>query len=289
MAIIDGKGIAEAVLADLKAKVAALGVQRSVVFVRVGEDPASVSYVNKKQKTAEALGIQSTLLLPPESISEAELLAEVDRLNADPSVHGILVQSPLPKGIDETRVFNRVDPNKDVDGFNVVNVGRLAQDDPDAFISCTPAGIYEMLRREGVDTRGKHIVVVGRSQIVGKPAAFLGLRKGAGGDATVSVCHSRTPDLGAITRQADILIAAVGRPEMIKGDMVKPGAVVIDVGINRVEDPSRKRGYRLVGDVDFAAAREVASKITPVPGGVGPMTVAMLMANTIKACELASA
>jgi methylenetetrahydrofolate dehydrogenase (NADP+)/methenyltetrahydrofolate cyclohydrolase len=288
MPLIDGNAIARAVLDDLKEEVATLPVQPSVVFIRVGEDPASVSYVRKKEKTAQALGIKSQLILPAETITQEELLAEVDRLNEDPSVHGILVQSPLPPGIDETTVFNRVAPDKDVDGFNVINVGRVAQDDPSAFLSCTPAGIYEILRREGVDTSGQHIVVVGRSQIVGKPAALLGLRKGPGGNATVTVCHSRTTDLGTITRQADILIAAVGIPRIVTGNMIKAGAVVIDVGINRVDDPSAKRGYRLVGDVEFESAEPVASRITPVPGGVGPMTVAMLMKNTVKAARRAS-
>ena len=202
---------------------------------------------------------------------------------------GILVQSPLPKGLDESAVFRRIAPEKDVDGFNPLNLGKLAQEDPTGFSACTPAGIMELLARSSVDLAGKHVVVLGRSLIVGKPAALLAVQKKAGANATVTICHSRTTDLPSITRQADVLIAAIGRAEFVKSDMVKPGVVVIDVGINRVADPSKKTGYRLVGDVDFAGVAPLASKITPVPGGVGPMTVAMLMRNTVKAYRLREA
>lgn len=286
MNLIEGKPLAVAVLEEVKAAVADLsGPKPGVTFIRVGEDPASVSYVGTKEKRAQELGIRSDLKVFPETISEAELFAEIDALNTDSSVHGILVQAPLPPHLDERAVFNRVAPEKDVDGFNSANLGRLVQDDPTAFVACTPAGIAEMIKRSGIETRGKHVVVIGRSLIVGKPAALLFLRKGPFADATVTVCHSRTRDLPAITRQADILIAAIGRPRFVTADMVKEGAVVIDVGINRVEDPTAKRGYRVVGDVDFDAVAPKTSAITPVPGGVGLMTVAMLMANTLKAYQ----
>jgi len=285
MELIDGNQISREILNELKAEVAALGQQPTVVFVRVGEDPASVFYVNKKQKVAAELGIESRLQVFPESITREALLGSIDSLNADPAVHGILVQSPLPGHISEEEVFNRLDPDKDVDGFNAVNVGRLCQEDERAFVSCTPAGIIELLARSGVETSGKHAVVVGRSLIVGKPTALLLMQKAQTGNATVTVAHSRTTNLAAICQQADILIAAIGRPGIITADMVKAGAVVIDVGINRVDDPTRKKGYRIVGDVDFEAVASKCSRITPVPGGVGPMTVAMLMRNTVRACQ----
>ena len=287
MELIDGNRIAGEIIAELKAEVAALpGRKPCIALVRVGEDPASVSYVRKKEKTAAEIGIEGRILLPPISISQAELEALVDSLNADPAVDAILVQSPLPKGLDESAVFRRIAPAKDVDGFNPLNLGKLAQEDETGFSACTPAGIMELLARSGVDLGGKHVVVLGRSLIVGKPAALLALQKKAGANATVTICHSRTSDLPSITRQADVLIAAIGRPEFVKAGMVKPGVVVIDVGINRVADPTKKTGYRLVGDVDFAGVSRLASKITPVPGGVGPMTVAMLMKNTVKAFRL---
>jgi len=218
-----------------------------------------------------------------EDTSEDELLGVVSGLNADPEIHGILVQLPLPDQIDETNVLSAIDPAKDVDGFHPVNVGRLASGDPNALAPCTPAGVVEMLLRSGNDPAGKHVVVVGRSSIVGRPMAALLLRKGPGGNATVTVAHSGTPDLGAVTREADILIVAIGQPDLIRGDMVKPGAVVIDVGVNRVDDDTRDRGYRLTGDVAFDEVKEVASAISPVPGGVGPMTIAMLLSNTLDA------
>ena len=284
MKLIDGNAIAESIIEELTAEVSALSGKKPVIaVVRVGEDPASVSYVRKKQKTAARIGMGSRLHVLPEDISKEALFAQIDALNDDPEVSGILVQAPLPKHIDETETFNRVRPCKDVDGFNTLNIGKLCQEDASGFVACTPAGIVELIQRSGIETEGKHVVVLGRSQIVGKPAALLMIRKGAPGNATVTVCHSRTKDLASITRQADVLIAAIGRPHFVTGDMVKDGVAVIDVGINRIEDATRKSGYRLVGDVDFEAVAAKASHITPVPGGVGPMTVAMLMYNTVRA------
>jgi len=284
MELIDGNRIAADVIAALTAEVAALpGRKPCLALVRVGDDPASVSYVRKKEQTAAAIGIEGRVILPPADIAPADLFALIDRLNADPGVDGILVQSPLPDHLDELAVFRRVAPAKDVDGLGTMNLGKVAQDDPTGFVSCTPAGILELLDRSGVPLAGRHVVVLGRSLLVGKPVALLALQKRAGANATVTVCHSQTRDLPAITRQADVLIAAIGRPEFVTAAMVKPGAVVIDVGINRVPDPSRKSGYRLVGDVQFASVSAVAGKLTPVPGGVGPMTVAMLMRNTLRA------
>jgi methylenetetrahydrofolate dehydrogenase (NADP+)/methenyltetrahydrofolate cyclohydrolase len=284
MDLIDGNQIAAAIIAELKAEVASFSGRRPcIALVRVGEDPASVSYVKKKEKTAADVGLTSRIILPPVTISQAELFALLDELNADDTVDGILVQSPLPKHIDEVAVFRRVSPDKDVDGFNTLNLGKVAQEDGTGFVACTPAGIMELLARSGVDMKGKHVVVLGRSLIVGKPVALLALQKKAGANATVTVCHSATTNLPAITRQADVLIAAIGRAGFVTADMVKPGVVVIDVGINRVPDPTKKSGYRLTGDVDFDAVSPLCSKITPVPGGVGPMTVAMLLQNTVKA------
>jgi methylenetetrahydrofolate dehydrogenase (NADP+)/methenyltetrahydrofolate cyclohydrolase len=284
MEVIDGNRIAAEIIAELKAEVSATkGRKPCIALVRVGDDPASVSYVKKKGQTAAEIGIESRNLLPPPAISQAALETLIDNLNEDPGVDGILVQSPLPAHLDERAVFRRIAPGKDVDGFNPVNMGKLAQEDDTGFTACTPSGIMELLARSSVDLEGKHVVVLGRSLIVGKPAALLALQKKAGANATVTVCHSRTANLAAITRQADVIIAAIGRPEFVTADMVKPGVVVIDVGVNRVADPSRKAGYRLVGDVHFASVSALASKITPVPGGVGPMTVAMLMKNTVKA------
>jgi methylenetetrahydrofolate dehydrogenase (NADP+)/methenyltetrahydrofolate cyclohydrolase len=224
----------------------------------------------------------SRLELFPESITQTELLAKIDALNRDPAIDGILVQSPLPKHMDETAVFNHISVDKDVDGFNTLNIGKLVQEDPGGFVACTPAGIVELIRHSQTETDGRHVVVVGRSLIVGKPVGLLLLQKGLPGNATVTFCHSRTRDLPAIARTADILIAAIGRPRFITADMVKEGVTVIDVGINRVPDASKKSGYRIVGDVDFDAVAPRAARITPVPGGVGPMTVAMLMRNTLK-------
>ncbi|MDB6095638.1 MAG: Methenyltetrahydrofolate cyclohydrolase [Verrucomicrobia bacterium] len=289
MELIDGNKIAADVVADLKAEVATFpGRKPCLALVRVGEDPASVSYVRKKEKTAEEIGITGKMILPPADISQSALEAIIDALNADDGVDGILVQSPMPKQIDELKIFRRLSPDKDVDGLGTLNLGKVAQDDDTGFVSCTPAGIMELLSRSGVDLKGKHVVVLGRSLLVGKPVALLALQKRAGANGTVTVCHSGTTNLPSITRQADVLIAAIGRPDFVTADMVKPGAVVIDVGINRVPDPTRKTGYRLTGDVHFPTVSAIAAKITPVPGGVGPMTVAMLMKNTVKAFKLRS-
>jgi methylenetetrahydrofolate dehydrogenase (NADP+)/methenyltetrahydrofolate cyclohydrolase len=240
-------------------------------------------YVRNKAKASVEAGMKGATLRMPASTPEAELLAVVDNLNADPSVHGILVQMPLPKQIDSHKVITRIKPSKDVDGFHPVNVGKVLNGEKDGFAPCTPAGVQVMLKEAGVDTAGKHVVIVGRSNIVGKPMASLLIQAGA--DATVTICHSKTPDLQWHTKRADIVVAAVGRPGTVTGEMVKPGAVVIDVGINRIPDPTTKSGWRLVGDVDFASVSAVASKITPVPGGVGPMTIAMLLHNTVRAAE----
>ena len=284
MELIDGNRIAAEIVSELRAEVAALpGRPPCLVLVRVGDDPASVSYVKNKEKTAATIGIAGRVLLPPATVSPDELFALIDQLNGDPAVDGILVQSPLPPHLDELAVFRRIAPAKDVDGLGTVNLGKIAQDDATGFVSCTPAGIMELLARSGVRLAGQHVVVIGRSLLVGKPVALLALQKKAGANATVTVCHSQTVGLPALARQADVLIAAIGRAEFVTADMVKPGATVIDVGINRVADPTRKAGYRLVGDVHFASVAPLAGKITPVPGGVGPMTVAMLMKNTLKA------
>lgn len=284
MKLIDGNAIAKSIVEELTQEVSQLQGKKPVVaFIRVGEDPASVSYVRKKEKTAASIGIESRLHLLPESVTKEELFAQIDALNDDPDVNGILIQAPLPAHIDETETFNRVLPSKDVDGFNTVNIGKLCQEDDSGFVACTPAGIVELIQRSGIETQGKHVVVLGRSQIVGKPAALLMMRKGMPGNATVTICHSRTQDLASITRQADVLIAAIGRANFVTEDMVKDGAAIIDVGINRVEDATKKSGFRLVGDVEFETVSKKASHITPVPGGVGPMTVAMLMHNTLRA------
>ena len=288
--LIDGKAVAAAVRAEVaegaEAFAQAHGRRPALRVVLVGENPASQSYVRGKTRAAAEAGIDAETLLRPADLPEADLLTLIGTLNADPAVDGILVQLPLPDHIDEAAVIRAVDPAKDVDGFHPVSVGKLVLGE-DTLEPCTPAGIVELLRRTGVETKGAHAVVLGRSNIVGKPMASLLLRRGL--DCTVTVCHSRTRDLAGITRQADILVAAIGRPEFVTADMVKPGATVIDVGINRVEDATRERGYRLVGDVDFEAVSEVAGAITPVPGGVGPMTIAMLLANTLRAATLRAA
>ena len=285
-AIISGKDIARTIRDELNAQCASLaeeGLVPGLATVLVGDDPASRLYVGMKQRAAAEAGIHSRAETLPATTPEDELLKLIDELNADPAIHGILVQLPLPRHIDDSKVLLAIDPDKDVDGFHPVNVGRLATGDPEVLAPCTPRGVIEMLLRSGADPSGKHVVVVGRSNIVGKPMALLLLRKAAGGNATVTVAHSRTSDLGAITRTADILVVAVGWPDTITGNMVKPGATVIDVGTNRVDDPDHPRGYRVVGDADFEGVREVAGAITPVPGGVGPMTIAMLLANTVEA------
>ena len=265
------------------ARLKSLGVTPGLTVVLVGDDPASAVYVRSKGKACEEAGMRGETIRLPADTPEAVLLEQVDALNADPRVHGILVQMPLPRHMSADKVIRRIRPEKDVDGFHPVNVGKLSIGERDGFVPCTPAGAIELLIRSGVDTRGKDAVVVGRSNIVGKPMASLLMQDAPGGNATVTVCHSRTVNLAGHTRRADIVIAAIGKPEMITGDMLKPGAVVIDVGINRVTDASAPKGYRIVGDVHFASAREVASLITPVPGGVGPMTIAMLMKNTVRA------
>ncbi len=289
MAVIDGNRTAAALIDELKAVVAAIqGRKPCIALVRVGDDPASVSYVKKKGQTAAEIGIESRVLLPPPSIDQAALETLVDNLNSDPGVDAILVQSPLPPSLNERAVFGRIAPEKDVDGFHPVNLGKVVQGDESGFSPCTPAGIMELLARHAVNLEGKHLVVLGRSLLVGRPAALLALQNTPGANATVTVCHSRTADLPSFVRQADVLIAAVGRAGFVTGDMVKPGAVVIDVGINRIADPTKKSGYRLAGDVDFESVAPRASLITPVPGGVGPMTVVMLMRNTVKAHRLRS-
>jgi methylenetetrahydrofolate dehydrogenase (NADP+)/methenyltetrahydrofolate cyclohydrolase len=284
--LIDGTAIGRLVREDVAKEVSRLkarGVVPGLSVVLVGDDPASAVYVRSKGKACEEAGMRGETIRLPAETSEEELLARVDALNADPNVHGILVQMPLPRHMSADKVIRRIRPEKDVDGFHPVNVGKLSIGERDGFVPCTPAGAIELLVRSGVDTRGKDAVIVGRSNIVGKPMAALLLQDAPGGNATVTVCHSRTTNLAAHTRRADILVAAIGRPEMITGDMIKPGAVVIDVGINRVTDAAAPKGYRIVGDVHFASARDVASLITPVPGGVGPMTIAMLMKNTVRA------
>jgi methylenetetrahydrofolate dehydrogenase (NADP+)/methenyltetrahydrofolate cyclohydrolase len=284
--VISGKDISTSIRETLRERVERLkdsGVIPGLAVVLVGDDPASQAYVGMKNKAATEAGIHSRQTTLPKETSEDELLGVVAGLNADPDIHGILVQLPLPEQIEEPKVLMAIDPSKDVDGFHPINVGRLAAGDLDVMAPCTPRGVIEMLLRSGNDPAGKHAVVVGRSNIVGSPMAALLLRKSPGGNATVTVAHSRTPDLGAITRMADILIVAIGKPNLIRGDMVKAGAVVIDVGVNRVEDDTRERGYRLTGDVAFDEVKEVASAISPVPLGVGPMTITMLLSNTVDA------
>jgi methylenetetrahydrofolate dehydrogenase (NADP+)/methenyltetrahydrofolate cyclohydrolase len=286
--VLDGAIIGKAIRDEVAQQVARLkgtGRKPGLAAVLVGEDPASAVYVRSKGKACEEAGMHSVTIRLPAETPESELLSTVDRLNADPEIHGILVQLPLPKHINSEKVLRRIDPAKDVDGFHPMNVGKLVTGDKTAFRPATPYGVQQMLIRSGVETRGAHAVIVGRSNIVGRPMANLLIQQGPGGDATVTVCHSRTRDLPAITRQADILIAAIGKAEFVTAEMVRPGAVVIDVGINRVDDASRPRGYRLVGDVAYDSVAQIASAITPVPGGVGPMTIAMLLQNTLQAMQ----
>ena len=289
--LIDGRTIARQLEAELAQRIAALkarGVRPGLAFVRVGEDPASKVYVGRKEKACAELGIVSETHVLAEATSEAELLARLARLNSDPRLHGILVQAPLPPHIRSTVVYASVFPHKDVDGFHPVNVGKLMLGDPTGFLPCTPAGIRELLVRSGINLAGAEVVVLGRGNIVGKPIAAMLCQKDKHANATVTICHSATRDIGAHCRRADILIAAMGVPEFVKADMVKPGAVVVDVGVNRVPDPAAKGGTRLVGDVDFARVQPVAGRLTPNPGGVGPMTIAMLMQNTVRAAEMAA-
>jgi len=286
--LIDGKSIAKAVRADVARDVALLrdqGITPGLTVVLVGDNPASAVYVSSKERASVEAGMAGETIRLPATTTQAELLEHVDRLNADTKVHGILVQMPLPAHIDANMVIRRIDPAKDVDGFHPVNVGKLLIGERDGFAPCTPAGVQELLVRSGVETRGKDAVIVGRSNIVGKPMAALLIQDRPGGNCTVTICHSRTHDLAGHVRRGDIVIAALGRAKSIHGDMLKPGAVVIDVGINRVDDPSAKKGYRIVGDVDFESASRVASRITPVPGGVGPMTIAILLRNTLQAAR----
>lgn len=284
--ILDGKQLAARMRAEIARRVAELKTKHGVVpglaVVLVGEDPASVSYVTAKEKACEEAGMFSREIRLPADTSEAKVLDVVRGLNADDSVHGILVQLPLPKQINEQAVIHAIAPEKDVDGFTPVNVGRMMLGE-DCFLPCTPHGVIKMLQAAGVETSGKHAVVVGRSNIVGKPVAQLLMRKAPGGNATVTVCHTGTKDLGLFTRQADILVVAAGRAGTVTADMIKPGAAVIDVGVNRISDATKKNGFRLAGDVDFQSAKEVAGVITPVPGGVGPMTITMLLENTVQA------
>jgi len=290
--IIDGKAIAAEIRAEVAERVRQLKEERGVMpaqaFILVGENPASISYVRGKGRACEDAGIGSQTIHLPESTSEAELLELIAKLNADPKLHGMIVQLPLPPQIDEQRATAAIAPEKDVDGLHPMNVGRLFKGDP-YLLPCTPAGVVEMLIRSGHPPDGKHVVICGRSNLVGRPLAAILIQKRAGANATVTLCHTRTKDLAYHSRQADILVAAMGRAKAITADMVREGTVVIDVGINRVEDASRKTGYRLVGDVDFEAVAEKAAAITPVPGGVGPMTVAMLLTNTVKAAEALTA
>jgi methylenetetrahydrofolate dehydrogenase (NADP+) / methenyltetrahydrofolate cyclohydrolase len=286
--LIDGRAIAEKVYVDLRREIAELkakGVMPGLAVVLVGGDPASRAYVRSKDKMCRELGLHSLKLELPESTTQADLLRRVEELNADPSIHGILVQSPPPEQIDEAAIVRALDPRKDVDGFHPENVAKLVLDDPTGFVPCTPLGVQRLLIGSKVNINGAHVVVLGRSMIVGKPLALLLMQKNAGANATVTVVHSRTRDLAEITRSADIIVAAIGRAEFVKADHVREGAVVIDVGINRVDDAASDRGYRLVGDVAFDEVSKKASAITPVPGGVGPMTIAMLMSNTVKAAR----
>jgi len=290
--IISGRDISTEIREELKEAVTKLkadtGVVPGLATVLVGADPASQMYVGMKNKAAAAMGIHSKQITLDADTPEAELLGVVEGLNADPAIHGILVQLPLPDHIDEGKIIEAIAPSKDVDGFHPMSVGRLATDSGEFFAPCTPAGVVEMLVRSGHDPNGKHVVIVGRSNIVGRPLASLLMRKAPGGNATVTVAHSRTPDLGAVTRTAEILVVAMGRPEMITADMVSPGTVVIDVGTNRVDDASREKGYRVCGDVLFDEVSEVAAAISPVPGGVGPMTITMLLSNTVQSATRAA-
>jgi methylenetetrahydrofolate dehydrogenase (NADP+) / methenyltetrahydrofolate cyclohydrolase len=291
MPLIDGRAIAAQIQAELAPRVAALqerGLRPGLAFVRVGEDPASKVYVGRKEKACAELGIFSETHVLPEATSEAELLALISKLNSDPRLHGVLVQTPLPKQLREAVVSAAVLPEKDVDGFHPVNFGKLMLGDASGFAPCTPAGVVELLARSGVKTEGAEVVILGRGLLVGRPLAAMLCQKARRANATVTLCHSATRDLKAHCRRADVLVAAMGVAQFVKADMVKPGAVVIDVGVNRVSDPSAKGGSRLVGDVDFAAVQPVAGKITPNPGGVGPMTIAMLMRNTVRAAEAAT-
>lgn len=286
--LIDGRAIAEKVYVDLRREIAELksrDLTPGLAVVLVGDNPASRTYVRSKDKMSRELGLYSLKLELPASVTQAELLARVQELNHDPAIHGILVQSPPPKQIDEAAIVRALDPRKDVDGFHPENVAKLALGDPTGFVPCTPLGVQRLLVESKIEIAGAHVAILGRSMIVGKPLALLLMQKANGADATVTVVHSRSRNLEEITRSADILIAAIGRARFVKSEHVRKGSVIVDVGINRVDDATSERGYRLVGDVDFDDVAEKVSAITPVPGGVGPMTIAMLMANTVKACR----
>jgi methylenetetrahydrofolate dehydrogenase (NADP+)/methenyltetrahydrofolate cyclohydrolase len=287
--LLDGAAVAAEIEAELRVRIEQLGrrgVTPGLAVVLAGDDPASASYVRGKTRACARLGITSETLRPPADVSQEALLGLIADLNADPRYHGILVQLPLPGQIDERAIIRSLDPRKDVDGLHPYNQGLLLRGEG-ALLPCTPAGVQQLLVRTGHDPSGKHVVICGRSNLVGKPLAAILVQKAAGANATVTVCHTGTPDLGAVTRTADILIVATGQARAITADMVRRGAVVIDVGVNRIDDPSRKSGHRLVGDVDFDGVRDLAGAITPVPGGVGPMTVTMLLANTVLAAETA--
>jgi methylenetetrahydrofolate dehydrogenase (NADP+) / methenyltetrahydrofolate cyclohydrolase len=289
--LIDGRAIAEKVYVDLRAQIAELkskGITPGIAVVLVGDNPASRTYVRSKDKMSRELGLHSVKLELPASTTQNELLDHVEELNRDPKVHGILVQSPPPKQIDEAAIVRALDPRKDVDGFHPLNVAKLAMGDPTGFVPCTPLGVQRLLVESKIDIAGAHVVVLGRSMIVGKPVALLLMQKAKGGDATVTIAHSRSKNLEEIARSADILIAAIGRANFVKAEHVREGAVVIDVGINRIDDKMNERGYRLVGDVAFDEVSPKVKAITPVPGGVGPMTIAMLMSNTVKAARMLS-
>jgi methylenetetrahydrofolate dehydrogenase (NADP+)/methenyltetrahydrofolate cyclohydrolase len=288
MILIEGKPVAERINEQTREKVTLLkkrGITPGLAVVLIGNDPASISYVRSKDRTSQKLGFFSRKIELPAETTQSEVLKIVHDLNADPAIHGILVQSPPPAHINEGEIVLAIDPMKDVDGFHPVNVGKLAMDDPTALVPCTPLGCQRLLLDSGIETTGARVVIIGRSMLVGKPLALLLMRKGKGGDATVTVAHSRSRNLAEIARSADILVAAIGRAEFVRSEFVKEGAVVIDVGINRVEDPASEKGYRITGDVAFEEIAPKTRAITPVPGGVGPMTVAMLMANTVTACE----
>jgi len=287
--LMDGRAIADQIHTEISQRIAALkqrGVQPNLAFVRLGEDPASQIYVAMKERMSGRLGIASVTQVLPEATSETELLKRLAQLNADPTIHGVLVQAPLPPHINPAAIYAAISPQKDVDGFHPINVGKLILGDSTGFVPCTPAGIHELLVRSRIRIEGAEVVVLGRGNIVGKPMAALLIQKTRHANATVTVCHTQTRDIAAHCRRADILIAAIGVVEFVKADMVKPGAVVIDVGVNRAQDPNAKGGSRLVGDVDFARVQPIAGRITPNPGGVGPMTIAMLMQNTVRAAEI---
>jgi methylenetetrahydrofolate dehydrogenase (NADP+)/methenyltetrahydrofolate cyclohydrolase len=288
MKLIDGKVVAERINEETREKVAALkrhGITPGLAVVLVGDHPASMAYVRNKDKLSKELGFYSEKIELEATTTQPELLATVRKLNTNPAIHGILVQSPQPPHIDEEEIVLALDPAKDVDGLHPINVGKLAMGDLKTLVPCTPLGCQRLIAESGMETSGAHVVIIGRSMLVGKPLALLLMRKGKGGDATVTVAHSRSRDLSEITRSADIVVAAIGRPEFVRSEFIREGAVVIDVGINRVEDPARPKGYRLTGDVAFEEVAPKTKAITPVPGGVGPMTVAMLMANTVSACR----